>query len=205
MSRLSHYSGPVDATKSLHQGQVHTLSAFSTKRGIPEKSRAPDKYLKLTGRHSPGINRFQCKRTPADPPGPSAPHVYSPPSPALPKEQGPHGLSSNQPLSEQDLASKEAETGLNFVFPPFSTTRSVFRSDGKGIWRDRLRAPRRARVLTSHLSSQRRSELRNSEQPWKTSQHPQQAADPRVHIPDTPHPGTTSTSEARNTPIPENI
>lgn len=147
----------------------------------------------------------QCARPspgdphPADLHGVSAlyPRLFPTPTPALPKEQGQRRLSSNRPLSEQDRASKEAETSLNFIFPPFSTIRSVFRSDGKGIWRDRLQ--RSEKGTRSHLRSiwqagHQLSELQNTKQPWKTPQHPQrqqQVANPRVHVTDTAHPVTT--------------
>lgn len=79
---------------------------------------------------------------------PRSPDFHSHPSP----HQGNMlTLSSNWSLSELGWTSKKAKTSLNFPFPPFLTTRPVFRSDGKGIWRGQAAELCRGRTLSPHV------------------------------------------------------
>lgn len=166
---------------------------------------------------TPGINApAPATQTPACK---SPQHLHTPPLcrllsgsctpvPAFPQERGQRRLSANRPFSEQDCTSKETRTSLDLTFPPFLTTRSVLRSDGKGIWRDE---PWRCNTgLRSHLASVRckghgLSELQNIKRPWNTPQTPK--CQQQAHRNKSP---TQPTLEPRhfggiNTLIPENI
>lgn len=98
---------------------------------------------------------------------------------------------------------REPKTSMNVTLPPFLTTRSVFRSDGKGIWRDGLWRSNKGTTLSPGFIGF--GELWNNQDLWKTSQHTPNISSGLQTFVDTPLTHSTLEPQPRNSLTPKNV